>query len=1413
MEPFQDRTRSMRARLAAVALLIIGILGTSVTGAQRTGPSALSGLEMFFATGPILQDRNGDGVIDFVDARIIVDDAPTPTDIAAAADIAARLAYETMAINIPLGSIDGNGGTGILVGAAALDRAGISAADAGVRELEPDEGLIGVLSANGRQWVVVAGSNEAGTRAAAEVLAGRLPYVWDPQGPTLETVVQELRAFLAAREISVSAVRVPAVHVKSGEETLTRLVVMANLGSATDVGKAEAALGALARGRGVASADERAPLSYAGARVVRVVLSAPDTPTVEVEMPRGQIVPTRVPTPPRPGSEAKTDLDLSNFYTPEGFLGDSNEDLIADRVDVLLSPSGDGIEGTVDLAARIGLESAGIAIPIAREPGAIEKPEEQPTLVLIGRGHPLVERLVDEGKLQLPSLQEGQGLIQVVPAAFDNKSAVVITGGDGAGVARALQQVAERFPNVWERGKDRTTVDGIEEDVRRFLSGRSPAGQAATALYKLDRLVQELAAKDLKSAHVVVSVEKPADGFEEVVRERADALRADSLEVTVDNRDVEKADIIFEEEFEVASEVTEFWGVFRSEVVPAVQRGQPVVLEVRLSEPPEVRAEIARQARHELIGAGAAEVGTEVTVLSAYKQGFSWLYQVVGPQLEGQPVGELIIRFAESGPPPEWKQQAMYVKSRWLLEIFPIDEVLARELNLSVDQIGFEMMPIGAPTYEAVATAPDGTVILRSTFEPKYVVRPFFDRFPDYEKVRVTTGWITAQVGSETIVNRRIVTDVERFWDHYQEKTLPSIYEYLMDITGGKPRAADAPHFGKLVVDLTLSEPNYLLDIDKELIAPMEAMHEEIYFHTLHFFDVLGRFTRGEALDYIGRVIPIMHPKEDGKPGKAEITFSGFRTNRPAVLIQYTERGGRRGEARLDIPKVKIKKPRALAALVRVGQRGFERLDLRVKVDTETDERDELVKRVRAEQVDEQIISAEQVGGILTNLERLRGAGLYREALAYHDVGVLTMTAGWEHKVDPATEALFSLDRSGTPKPFPEISALLPTGYRYESGPIVQWDTPIPPSESAELLSKMSTFDEANVYKLGESYLGKDIWAMDLMPPIEASHWSHAKATTLKPTIVYSGRQDANEVSSTSHLLKLSEMLLTDPKFRKKLDRVNVVVHPITNPDGAQLAYDLYKITPDYMLHAGYLGPLGVSLVTRWDSDPIYPESKHRVQLWRTWLPDIFLNPHGYPSHEWVQLFSEYAAWVRNRATESRDWWGSRGWFIPSFNYLDDPNYPRHKEAAFQIRDRITEYINAAPDVRALNQRSYDRYRRYGFAHDPENFKLDFTNDVLIYSAIKGWEADTGTREMVGDNFMVRNPKVTIFYGATEAPDETASGEWMKLVATAGLQWDKANLDYLVEGDHAVERKAKTFFGGISLSMHRPRPPKPKEGN
>ena len=50
------------------------------------------------------------------------------------------------------------------------------------------------------------------------------------------------------------------------------------------------------------------------------------------------------------------------------------------------------------------------------------------------------------------------------------------------------------------------------------------------------------------------------------------------------------------------------------------------------------------------------------------------------------------------------------------------------------------------------------------------------------------------------------------------------------------------------------------------------------------------------------------------------------------------------------------------------------------------------------------------------------------------------------------------------------------------------------------------------------------------------------------------------------------------------------------------------------------------------------------------------------------------------------------------------------------------------------------------------------------------------------------------------------------LVATAGLQWDKASFEYLAQGNHKIDRKADTFFGGgVSLSMNRTRPARPAE--
>src|SRR5262249_15556797 len=163
---------------------------------------------------------------------------------------------------------------------------------------------------------------------------------------------------------------------------------------------------------------------------------------------------------------------------------------------------------------------------------------------------------------------------------------------------------------------------------------------------------------------------------------------------------------------------------------------------------------------------------------------------------------------------------SMVVPTRWLQEIYPIDETLGRELKIPFDHVKFEQAPEGSPTYEVTATA-GGQRVFHGTFEPKLVERPFFDQFPSYELVRVTTGWVSASVRGQRVLDDRIVTDLERVWDHYQAKTLKAIYEHEMKIAKGKPRPVDAPFFGELRFDITLSEPSYKLGVDNEQIASL----------------------------------------------------------------------------------------------------------------------------------------------------------------------------------------------------------------------------------------------------------------------------------------------------------------------------------------------------------------------------------------------------------------------------------------------------------------------------------------------------------------------------------------------------------------------------------------------------------------
>ncbi|HXI30302.1 MAG TPA: hypothetical protein VNG89_17810, partial [Vicinamibacterales bacterium] len=687
-------------------ILLVIITLTSVA-AGRTAPGdpvTPASLSAFFKTGAVFQDRNGDGVVDFVDARIVLPERPSAAEVAAAATVAARLGFETTAMNLPLDVArrpqprDGNPGAGaIYIGARAL-AAGVTADAIGAGTLKAGDGAVAAFTTSGAPAVAILGGDDDGLTAAAVMLAGHLPNVWDQKGPSADTIAADVTQFLAGKDLAAASASVPVVQVRSGGDGVERLVCVVQMANGGDVVKAQVALNQF---KATGARDPKRALSYARVRSVQVRLRAPGAPAAVVDVPRAAAAETAAAQPParRPGGGAKENLDLSTFYAIDGALADSDNNLIPDRVDVLLSADGDGTDGVVDLAARLGLESTGISLPIAKTAKMITAPDSEPILVLIGTAHPIVEELIEKKKMERPSLQPGEGLIELVKKAFGEKSAIVVTGGDAAGVNRAVHQLAETFPHIWQRGKDRTTLDDVEDDVRKFIAGRSPSGQAAMSLYKLEKLAGQVNGKDLASASVKVFVEKADSGLADLVKETAAKLiKAPSLAVDVQNLDVQKGRPIVTDEFDVPSEVDDFWTKLRTRVVPAVGKKHPAVsVEARLSEPPEIRRQIEQQARAELVKAGADDKATTVTVLSAYKQGYSWLYDVVRPALSGKAIDRLTIRFAEIGPPAGWKQQGMFAPTRWLLELYPIDEILASELKIDVAQVHFEMAPIGSP--------------------------------------------------------------------------------------------------------------------------------------------------------------------------------------------------------------------------------------------------------------------------------------------------------------------------------------------------------------------------------------------------------------------------------------------------------------------------------------------------------------------------------------------------------------------------------------------------------------------------------------------------------------------------------------------------------------------------------------------
>ena len=213
-------------------------------------------------------------------------------------------------------------------------------------------------------------------------------------------------------------------------------------------------------------------------------------------------------------------------------------------------------------------------------------------------------------------------------------------------------------------------------------AGRRP-GRRRWLSTSCEKLAEQLKGKALESAHVKVSVEKAdrtacSTSSSARRRRRSRRRRRRSTSRTATCR---KGATLIDDEFEIPSEVDEFWSKLRTKVIPGLKKRQAVVVEARLSEPPEMRRRIEQEARAELIKAGAARRRPRSRCSPPTSRATAGSTTSSARRSRAKPSIGSRSSSPRSGRRQAGSSRAMYAPTRWLLEIYPIDEILAARLE------------------------------------------------------------------------------------------------------------------------------------------------------------------------------------------------------------------------------------------------------------------------------------------------------------------------------------------------------------------------------------------------------------------------------------------------------------------------------------------------------------------------------------------------------------------------------------------------------------------------------------------------------------------------------------------------------------------------------------------------------------
>jgi len=1364
--------------------LLISIISGLLAGLSAADDFSLSNL---YRQGKTLLDEDNDGLSEKIALAIIIPDSPLAEEAALAADLAARINLESLALDFGLVYRESEIRdfsrlkNPVLIGSRLkLARKILATEKIDPASLKPGQGLVTVFNYQGQQGLVcLAGSPETLLKTGRAFFL-RWPYFWEiwgrESGYTFEKLEKDLSEFFKGLEVSPKEMAVTRVMysfpastgLPSGLNSLnfeaageiTALTLKLAFSRASDLKKVASSLRQLSQERNFGRKTET--LAYPACARLEFILTSPGGEE-KISLPRAGssrrlLTPAfkeipRIPDKPRR-------FDLTEVFSTSGFYSDRNGDGISDGLETaVIIPADFAGKNLSLLSTRLVLDTAGGSFPLIYLDREIESPKALIAPILIGN-NALTRDLVRKGKLKTPEPGPGQGLIKILSSAPGSSDSLLITASSPDVLDRTLAYFGQTFPSLTEFKKGEPEISLLKEEIEKFLQGENGAGEA----YFLDRLadeVKKLSPEQPELLEVSISLprENPLFGktVEAYLREK---LPGTELKITVNSMNQPLEVLSGTGQWTWEAEVA--LGLLR-ETLNKVTRPEGIKISLGLSESPAVREKI-RERVEDLVR--SRNLKAEVEVLSAYKPGFFWLTEKILPRLKNLPVERVLIRFAEVQDQPGEKIKRFYSDpNRWLQELYPVDEILAAELRLPVENIQFEKMPPGGSIYQVQVFGGQDNLLWQSDFSPPTREITFLRVKPDWGTVTVTTGWCRVSQNDQSLLEATVQTDPEKFWDFYQDEILKPLYDFVLKKTGQEPTFARQPYFKKLVVELWLSEPDYRLGLDEEIISSLEALHDEIYFDTLDFLRAITGWTEEDLSlpadasrsSAPGNVMPVIHPSTEGQAPRASFKLEDFRSKKPAMILAWRAGGREPAGKTLEFNPIKPRSVRLDELVYDAGRNLLESAGLSIQVEKETDF----------------TLLASTLEVFCQNQEKIS------EGLFFSFPGVQNLKLIVQHQ-ESSFERTIPLAQPGT-----ESAALRnPT-----PSPDIPTDRIIGPEECLRIAAGLAVHPTVRSYVGGYSYEGRPVPVLEIYLPT-GRYISRPRLITFKPALLLTARQHANEVSATNYSLLFARFLASDKNYQNFLKKFSVVIEPMENPDGAALALDLWQNEPFHSLHAGRYSSLGVDIGYQVGlGQPLLPEAKVRSRLNRDWVPDVYLNLHGYPSHEWIQMFSGYSPYL------FRDYWIPKGWFT-YYRQLSLSIYRPYREAAEELKKILIEEMNSSPGIKDSNQKFYSRYDRWARRWSPFVAPLEIYDGLNIFAR----------RQSSTENRLSQRNQMTMVEQTPEVMDETASGSWLDFLCRQGLAYLRAHARYLSELVFDCDVLEEEVQNRIRIEFHRRRP-------